>query len=55
MRLVQVEVKNTKMLKRYGHGAAALNVSSECVEVILCGGLDKSVSDTAVLRFGELK
>ena len=45
------------MLRRYGHGAAALSVSSECVEVILFGG--RSVfrgtvsANTAVLRFGR--
>ena len=45
------------MLKRYGHGAAALSVSSECVEVILFGGrsilLGADLANTAVLRFGR--
>ena len=45
------------MLKRCGHGAAALSVSSECVEVILFGGrstfLGSDFANTAVLRFGR--
>ena len=42
------------MLKRWGHGAAALSVSSECVQVILCGGSDRDsmIADTTVLGFG---
>jgi len=45
------------MLQRFGHGAAALSVSSECVEVILFGGKKEIVrsdwADTVVLRFGR--
>ena len=45
------------MLKRFCHGAAALSVSSECVEVILFGGrsifLGTNLANTAVLRFGR--
>ena len=45
------------MLERYCHGAAALSVCSECVEVILFGGrsdhLENVVANTAVLRFGR--
>ena len=45
------------MLKRYVHGAAALSVSSECVEVILFGGRSAFrgtvIANTAVLRFGR--
>ena len=45
------------MLKRWGHGAAALSVSSECVEVILFGGRSKiggtNLANTAILRFGR--
>ena len=39
------------MYKRYGHEAAALNVSSECVEVILFGGR-YMITDITVLGFG---
>ena len=45
------------MLKRCGHRAAALSVSSECVEVILFGGRSAFrgtvLANTAVLRFGR--
>ena len=45
------------MLERYGHGAAVLSVSSECVEVILFGGrnefLGSELVETVVLRFGR--
>ena len=55
--LLQVRVENKDMLKRMCHGAAALSVSSECVEVILFGGRSKMVgndlANTAVLRFGR--
>ena len=43
------------LLERYDHGAAALSVSSECVEVILFGGITERhsrMADTAVLVFG---
>ena len=50
-------MKNKEMLKRYGHGAAALSVSSKCVEVILIGGRrafrGTVIANTAVLRFGR--
>ena len=46
-----------ELLQRYSHGAAALSVSSECVEVILFGGRSTFFGDdllnTAVLRFGR--
>ena len=55
--LLQVRVKNKEMLKRYVHRAAALSVSSECVEVILFGGrsemLGTDLANTAVFRFGR--
>ena len=55
--LLQVRVENKDMLKRMYHGAAALSVSSECVEVILFGGRSKThgtdLANTAVLRFGR--
>ena len=45
------------MLKRYAHGAAALSVSSEFMEVILVGGRSAFrgtvIANTAVLRFGR--
>ena len=36
------------MLERFGHGAAALSVSSECVVVILFGGHPSSLGNTTV-------
>ena len=48
---------NKELLKRWIHSAAALNVSSECVEVILFGGRREysgtNVANTAVLRVGK--
>ena len=48
--------KFKKLVKRYGHGAAALTVNSDCVEVMLFGGYSKNshMDDTIILRFGEL-
>ena len=45
------------MLRRWGHGAAVLDVSTECVEVILFGGRNliggSMIADsTTVLGFG---
>ena len=42
------------LLKRWGHGAASLSVSSECVEVILFGRCNEVpvIADTVVLGFG---
>ena len=48
--------KFKKVIQRYYHGAAALIVNSDCVEVILFGGYDKHgslMADTTILRFGE--
>ena len=48
--------ENKKLMQRRGHGAAAVTVNSDCVEVILFGGWDKNHSltaDTVVVRFGE--
>ena len=46
-----------KLLDRYGHGATAISISSECVKVILFGGkselLESESADIAVLRFGR--
>ena len=48
--------KDKKLLQRYGHGAAAVTVNSDCVEVMLFGGIDKNISNlanTVMVRFGE--
>ena len=49
--------KNKKLIQRYGHGAAAVTVNSDCVEVILFGGkkeiIGSLIADTVVLRFGK--
>ena len=48
--------KHKKLIQRYGHGAAAVTLNSDCVEVILFGGLivigGSTISDPVVLRFG---
>ena len=49
-------MKDKELLQRYGHGAAAVTVISDCVEVILLGGVNKNhspIADTVVVRFGE--
>ena len=47
--------KNKELLQRWSHGAAAVTVNSDCVEVILFGGVKKVSlnADTVVVRFGE--
>ena len=48
--------KNKELLQRWGHGAAAVTVNSDCVEVILFGGVNKNnsrIAYTVVVRFGE--
>ena len=48
--------KDKKLIQRWYHGAAAVTVNSDCVEVILFGGCDKNdslMADTVVVRFGE--
>ena len=48
--------KDKKLIQRYSHGAAAVTVNSDCVEVILFGGESKNgslMADTVVVRFGE--
>ena len=49
--------KNKKLIQRFEHGAAAVTVNSDCMEVIsfggkkeICGSL---LADPVVLRFGE--
>ena len=56
---VQVQVpENYKVLiQRHGHGAAAVTVNSDYVEMILFGGKRKIgrsfLADSVVLKFGE--
>ena len=53
---MQVPEKDKKLMHRYGHGAAAVTISSNCVEVILFGGQNNQglfVADLVVLRFGK--
>ena len=49
--------KNKKLIQRLTHGAAAVTVNSNCVEVILFGGwkelLGSYIADPVVLRLGE--
>ena len=49
--------KNKNLIKRLGHGAAAVTVNSDCVKVILFGGrkefIGSLLADPVVLRFGE--
>ena len=43
------------ILQRWCHGSAAVTVNSDCVEVILFGGVNKNhsrIADTVVVRFG---
>lgn len=55
---MQVQVSNQNILQRYGHSAAPLAISPECVEVVLFGGQQKwggsSITDTTALRFGKV-
>ena len=54
---MQVPEIDKKLIQRYGHGAAAVTVNSDWVEVILFGGhediLGPPIADTVVLRFGK--
>ena len=47
--------KDKKLMQRHSHGAAAVTVNSDCVEVILFGGYNKNYSliDTVMVRFGK--
>ena len=48
--------KDKKLILRHSHGAAAVTVNSDCMEVSLFGGYNKDDSitaDTVVVRFGE--
>ena len=46
-----------KKLHRWGHGAAAVTINSDCVEVILFGGQKRLtgsyIAEPVVLRFGK--
>ena len=50
-------MSNKNVLQRYGHSAAPLAISPECVEVVLFGGQQEwrgsSIADTTTLRFGK--
>ena len=54
---VQVPANEKKLIQRYGHGAAAVTVNSDCVEVIVFGGWKNLavsiIADPVVLRFGK--
>ena len=48
--------KDKKLIQRVGHGAAAVTINSDCVELILFGGMNNKASyiaDPVVLRFGK--
>ena len=49
-------LKDKKLIQRYRHGAAAVTVNFDFVEVILFGGRGKKgslMADTVVVRFGK--
>ena len=52
---MHVPEKDKKLISRFGHGAAAVTVNSDCVEVIVFGGWNglSIVADTVVLTFGK--
>ena len=54
---MQVAVSNKELVQRFGHSAASLTISPECMEVVLFGGQKivrgSNIADTAVLRFGK--
>ena len=47
--------KDKKLIQRWSHGAAAVTVNSDCLEVILFGGFmgGSRTADTVAVRFGE--
>ena len=51
-------MSNKNILQRYCHRAAPLDITPECVEVVLFGGkqnlLGSLIADTTVLRFGKV-
>ena len=52
---MHVPEKYKKLIQRWGHGAAAVTVNSDCVEVIVFGGLKgvSVIADSVVLTFGK--
>ena len=49
-------MSSKNVLQRYGHSAAPLAISPECVEVVLFGGQQKcgpSIADITALTFGK--
>ena len=52
---VQVPANVKKLVQRCGHGAAAVTVNSDCVEVIVIGGWkgESIIADPVVLTFGK--
>ena len=50
-------MSSKNVLQRYGHSAAPLAISPECVEVVFFGGQQKVLgslfADTTALRFGK--
>jgi len=52
-----VPKKDKKLLQRFNHGAAALTVNSDCMEVISFGGKkmlgEPPLAEQVVLRFGR--
>ena len=51
-------MSNKELVQRYGHSAAPLIISPECIEVALFGGRQQTmgspISDAAALRFGKV-
>ena len=48
--------KDKNILQRLAHGAAAVTINSDFMEVILFGGYNKNfsvIADTVVLKFGK--
>ena len=47
--------KDKNLIQRYHHGAAAVTVNSDCMEVILFGGWRNRLlmADTVVIKFGK--
>ena len=54
---MQVPEKDKELIRRYRHGAAAVTVNSDCVEVIVFGGRKNLrlpvLADPVVLTFGK--
>ena len=53
---MHVSENDKNLIQRWSHGAAAVTVNSDCVEVIVFGGWKNGLSivaDTVVLTFGK--